>query len=102
MSMTVEGRFISLIGKNETDIINFHNDKKLIIGGIMVWSPQKHWRPRWVFCKMKLVDEKSLPNNNERILIITTIITPLPNVGEMWLEANNQKKCVYKARLTLW
>jgi hypothetical protein len=51
---------------------------------------------------MKLVDEKSLPNNNERILIITTIITPLPNVGEMWLEANNQKKCVYKARLTLW
>jgi hypothetical protein len=42
MSMTVEGRFISLIGKNETDIINFHNDKKLIIGGIMVWSPQKH------------------------------------------------------------
>jgi len=39
-----------------------------------------------VFYKKELVNEKSLPNNNERILILTTTIAPLPNVGEMWLE----------------
>jgi hypothetical protein len=40
--MIVEGQFISLVGKNETDIVNLHNDKELNYGSIMVWLPQKN------------------------------------------------------------
>jgi hypothetical protein len=40
--MTIKGQAISLVGKNETNVINLHNDKELINGGIVVWLPQKN------------------------------------------------------------
>jgi hypothetical protein len=48
-----------------------------------------------MFYKRELVDENSLPKNNERIWILTTTTTPLPNVGEI-------TKRNVKASLTLW
>jgi hypothetical protein len=40
--MTIEGQVIILVSKNEMDVINPHNDKKLNNGGIMVWLLQKN------------------------------------------------------------